>query len=109
MVSLGVPMKKCWVVAGLGNVSGDGGGWLLDVAVALFLICVSVINSSVSDIGTGVSTGLIGVNVLGGFMWCICWVMVGLFCLNISPLWFIVVSSLLLLDASPLCCSSVCI
>ena len=36
LVSLGVPMKKCWVVAGLGNVSGDGGlGWVLDDAVAL--------------------------------------------------------------------------
>ena len=34
---------------------------------------------------------------------------VGLFWLKISPLWFIVVSSLRFLDASPLCCSSACI
>ena len=84
------------------KVNTSAGRWVLDDADALFLICASVISSSSSDIGTGCN----GVNTLDGLMWCICGVIVGLFCLKNHPLWFIVVSSLLLLAASPLCCSS---
>ena len=85
-----------------------GIGWLLELGMSClrFLFLVSPISaSSLSDIAK--FCGLIGAKLLGGLMWCICSVIVGWFCWNISPLWFIVTACCLWVAMFLLCCSSV--
>ena len=81
------------------------GAWDEDADIVALRLCLLTLvgcNASSPEEKIGMLSG----KTLGGLMWCICSVTVGLDCLKTSPLWFIAVSSLLFIAWFLLCSSS---